>query len=276
MRQIHKHKIKIGIIGCGAIGSGIARFVEKDLKNHCQLTAFYDIDYTKASRLAEGLRLKKTLKGSLREMIEACDFVVEAVSAENTADILREVLKAGKDIMVMSVGKLLNARGVFRLAQRNGCHLLLPSGAVAGIDALKAAGLAGIDTITLTSRKPPEAFSGNPHLLKKNIDLSNLKKETVLFEGDVDTAVKLFPQNINVAATLALASGAKKKIRVCIITSPEYKNNSHEIEAAGPFGRITTRTDNVICPDNPKTSYLAVLSGMQTLRQFFSGISVGT
>ncbi|OGX37358.1 MAG: hypothetical protein A3G91_00620 [Omnitrophica WOR_2 bacterium RIFCSPLOWO2_12_FULL_50_9] len=269
-------KRKIGIVGCGAIGSGIARFVEKDLKNHCQLTAFYDIDYTRASRLAKELRLKKVCQDSLRGLIQTCDFVVEAVNAENTGSILREVLKEGKDMMVMSVGKLLNAEDIFRLAQENHCHLLLPSGAVAGIDALKAASLAGIDKITLTSRKPPRGFSGNRYLLKKNIDLSKIKKETVLFEGDVDTAVRLFPQNINVAATLALASGVKKKIRVCIITSPEYKNNSHEIEAAGPFGRITTRADNVICPDNPKTSYLAVLSGMQTLKQFFSGICVGT
>ena len=98
----------------------------------------------------------------------------------------------------------------------------------------------------------------------------------VIFEGDVDSAVKYFPKNINVAATLALACGAKEKILVRLMTSPEYKTNSHEIEVIGDFGRMVALTDNVVCPDNPKTSYLAVLSAIQTLKQFFSGVKIGT
>ena len=202
--------------------------------------------------------------------------MVEAVNAKNTRDIIQKALEAKKDVLSMSVGKLLNASGLFQLANQNHCHLLLPSGAIAGIDAIKAASLAGIQSITLTTRKPPSGFIGNPYLAEKGIDPLKIKRETVLFEGRVADAVKIFPRNINVAATLALASQCRNTLTVRIITSPKFKTTVHEIDAQGTFGRIRTQTDNVVCPDNPKTSYLAVLSGLQTLKQYCSGVFIGT
>ncbi|OGW98460.1 MAG: hypothetical protein A2Z81_07900 [Omnitrophica WOR_2 bacterium GWA2_45_18] len=202
--------------------------------------------------------------------------MVESVNAENTHRIILEAVKGKRNVLAMSVGKLLNADSLFRLAQRNNCTILLPSGAIAGIDAIKAASLVKIHKITLTTRKPPSSFLNNAYIMKKGVDLEKLKKETILFEGDVDTAVECFPQNVNVAATLALASHAKEKIFVRILTSPTYTTNTHEIEMEGEFGRLYTRTENVVSPDNPKTSYLAVLSGIQTLKQFCEGIMVGT
>ena len=271
-----RNKVRIGIVGCGAIGSRIAFGIQKDFKKDCQLNGLYDIDQTIAEQLAKKLSLEKVVKKSITELIKNCDCMVEAVSAKNTRDIIRQALRAKKDALSMSVGKLLNASDLFRLANQNKCHLLLPSGAIAGIDAIKAASLVGFDTITLTTRKPPSGFYGNPYLLEKGVDPSKITKETVLFEGDVATAIKIFPRNINVAATLALASQYQKKITVRILTSPKYKMNSHEIDATGKFGRIRTETNNVVCPDNPKTSYLAVLSGLQTLKQYCSGVFIGT
>jgi len=271
-----RNKVRIGIVGCGAIGSRIAYGIHKDYKKDCQLSGLYDIDQTTVELLAKKLSLKKIVKRSITELIKDCDCMVEAVSAKNTRNIIRQALRAKKDVLSMSVGKLLNASDLFRLASQNKCHFLLPSGAIAGIDAIKAASLVGIDTITLTTRKPPAGFYGNPYLLEKGIDLSKIMKETVLFEGDVATAIKIFPHNINVAATLALASQCRKKITVRILTSPKYKTNSHEIDLTGKFGHIRTETNNVVCPDNPKTSYLAVLSGLQTLKQYCSGVFIGT
>ena len=95
-------------------------------------------------------------------------------------------------------------------------------------------------------------------------------------KGDVYEALKHFPQNINVAATLALASKRSDILRIKIVTSPRYTTNSHEVEVVGDFGRLVTKTENVACPDNPKTSYLAVLSGIQTLKQYCNGILIGT
>ncbi|MCK5179852.1 MAG: DUF108 domain-containing protein [Candidatus Omnitrophica bacterium] len=270
------NRVKVGIIGCGAIGSRIAKSIKKDFKKDCQLTGLYDIDQKKADQLAKGLSLREAVKKTIPELIKSCDCMVEAVTAKNTQAIIRQALEAKRSVLSMSVGKLLNASDLFRLAKKNKCHLLVPSGAIAGIDAIKAASLVGIDTITLTTRKPPTGFANNPYLIKKGIDPSKITKETVLFKGDVAAAVKAFPRNINVAATLALASRSRKKIIIHIIVSPKYKTNSHTIELTGKFGRIVTQTDNFVCPDNPKTSYLAVLSGLQTLKQYCSGVFIGT
>ncbi len=269
-------RLKIGIVGCGAIGTGIARFVQKDLKKDCQLTALYDIDYNKAQGLEKKVSARGVARDSLDQLIDESDLIVEAVNAKSTQKIILKALTAKKDVMAMSVGKLLNAAGLFKLAHDNRCRLLLPSGAIAGIDAVKAAGLSRITSIKLTTRKPLSGFIGNSYLKKKGVDPSRIKKETVLFRGKVKEAVEHFPQNINVAATLALAAGAVRKMIVCIMTSPDYIRNSHEVEVFGSFGRIMTKTENVICPDNPKTSYLAVLSGMQTLKQYCQGVSIGT
>ena len=171
---------------------------------------------------------------------------------------------------------MLGSHDIFRTAYKNRCRLLVPSGAVAGLDAIKAASQRAITKITLTTRKPIQGFTQTEYITRKNINLSQITSETVLFEGDVKTAVEHFPQNINVAATLALASGAEDKLRIRILTSPEYKVNSHEIEVVGEFGRLLTRTDNEVCPDNPKTSYLAVLSAIQTLKQYFQEVKIGT
>ena len=271
-----RKKVRIGIIGCGAIGSRFARSVHKELKQDCQLSALYDIHPEKSTQLARSLSQPKIAKSSYQELLRGCDFLIEAVTSQNTAEIIRQALKAKKNVLAMSVGQLLNAQDLFALAKKNKCALLIPSGAIAGLDAVKAASLAGIKTVRLTSRKPPSGFAGSTYIEEKGIDLQGITSETVIFEGNVDSAVKHFPKNINVAATLALACGSKEKVSIRITTSPEFKTNSHEIEVTGDSGRIVSLTDNVVCPDNPKTSYLAVLSAVQTLKQFFSGVKIGT
>ncbi len=271
-----RKKLRIGIVGCGAIGSRIARSVVTELKKDCTLNGLYDIDVEKARRLSDEVSVKNIVTPSLKQLIKRCDFVIEAVKSKETKDIVRQVIQAKKSVLAMSVGKLLNAQDIFKLAEKNRSSVLLPSGAISGLDAIKAASMAGITSITLTTRKPPSGFSENTHIQKKGLNLDRIKSETVIFDGDVDTAVELFPENINVAATIALASGAKNKMRVRIITAPDFKRNSHEIDCIGEAGRMVSRTENVVCPDNPKTSYLAVLSAIQTLKQFFNAVKIGT
>jgi len=273
------YKLKICVVGCGAIGSRIAKAIHNDFKKDCRITGLYDIDQSKVDHLVKSLSLNINKEASLNELIKDCDCMVEAVNAQSTKNLIKKALIAKKNVLAMSVGKILKAQDLFQLARKNKCHILLPSGAIAGLDAIKAASLARIDHITLTTKKPPAGLMNNPYLAKKGIDLSNIRKETVLFEGDVDTAVHCFPQNINVAATIALASQIrknKKKIKIRIITSPKFKTNSHEIEMIGEFGSLYTKTQNIACPDNPKSSYLAVLSGLQTLKQYCTGILIGT
>ncbi|MDD3375602.1 MAG: DUF108 domain-containing protein [Candidatus Omnitrophica bacterium] len=272
-----KQKLKIGFIGCGAIGSRLAKSVKQDLKSYCTISGLYDVIAEKPKLLASKLKLEKSLiKNSLSQIIKSCDFIIEAIASPDTTKIIRQVVRAKKSILIMSAGKVLNARDVFRLAAKNQTNILVPSGAISGLDVIKSVGAENISNITLTTRKPPSGLSQSLYLTKKGIAIDRIKAETVIFDGTVDQAVKLFPRNINVAATIALASGVKDRIRIRIITSPSFKVNSHEIEVFGKFGHLTTRTDNVVCPDNPKTSYLAVLSATQTLKQFFNPIKIGT
>ena len=276
MNKVYNRRVNIGIVGCGAIGSRIAMSVSNELKDHCVLKALYDIDLKKSEILATQISQRQAFKKTYAQLLNSCTFVIEAVNATDTYTIIRQALLAKKNVLAMSVGKLLNQENLFRLARKNHCQILIPSGALAGIDAIKAASLANISSITLTTRKPPSGFANSSYVEEKGIHLGEISEETVIFDGDVDTAVKIFPKNINVAATIALACGVKDKMSVRIVTSPEYKTNSHEIEMVGDFGRMVSRTDNLVCPDNPKTSYLAVLSAIQTLKQFFNHVHVGT
>ena len=271
-----KDRLRIGIVGCGAIGSRIALSTKKELKSRFMVSALYDIDCQKSRTLAQRLNKPSLVKPSIQETIHSSDIVVEAVNTSATRDIVRQAISLKRSVLAMSVGRLLGQSRLFSLAEKNHCSLLMPSGAIAGLDAVKAASLAGIKKMTLTTRKPPQGFADNPYLRDKGISLKDVKEETVVFDGPVHEAVRYFPQNINVAAALSMAAGDSVEVKVRIIASPDVSRNTHEIVLEGPFGRITTRTENEICPDNPKTSYLAVLSGVQTLKQFYQHVKIGT
>jgi aspartate dehydrogenase len=270
-------KVKVGFIGCGAIGSRLAKSVRYDLKNHCQITGIYDLLPERTEKLATTLGLNRTVvKRSIPDLIRSCDFVVEAIASNKTTEIIEKVIQAKKGILIMSVGKILAIQQIFKLAEKNQTMILIPSGAIGGLDVIKSIDPKDISKITLTTRKPPSSLEQSDYLTKKKIFINSIKKETVLFDGNVQRSVDLFPRNINVAAALALASRAQNKIHIRIITSPKFILNSHEINVWGKFGHLSVRTDNLPCPDNKKTSYLAVLSAVQTLKQHFQTVKIGT
>jgi len=275
MKRSH-NKVRLGILGCGAIGSGIARSTLTDLKTSFQLTGLLDKDRQKALNLQNILRSRQLVKKDMKDLLRSCDLMVEAVDSPYTKSLIKTALEAKKTVLAMSAGKLIGAQDLFRLAHRQGVSILIPSGAIAGVDAIKSASLKKLSKIVLTTRKPLKGLRDTPYLKRRGINLSKIKKETIVFEGSVQSAVKYFPRNINVAATLAIATGLNSRLKVRLMTSPKYKNNSHEIEIVGEFGRLVTKTENKISPDNPKTSYLAILSGIQTLKDFCSGVKVGT
>jgi len=179
--------------------------------------------------------------------------------------------------MVMSAGGIAgDYLSISSLARKTGSKVYLPSGAVCGIDGVKAAMLGGIKTAELTTRKPPAALKGAPFIDKHGIDLDAINSETTIFEGSAREAIEGFPANINVSCTLSMAGIGIDKTKIKIITSPDYKSNSHEIVVEGEFGKLTARTENVPSPANPKTSYLAALSAIATLRQIVEPLKIGT
>ena len=252
-------KIKIGIIGCGTIGFQLAKAIKEKFSVRAELSALCDINKDKAEELKASSGLNPQIL-SMEELIKACDLIIEAASAKISYEVVQESLKQRKDVMIMSVGGIAEkAKELFALAQTKGSHIFLPSGAIAGLDAVKAASMAKINKATLITRKPLQGLKGAPYLAEKKIDLSRIKEETVIFEGEAIEAIKGFPKNVNVCATLSLAGIGAQKTGVKIITSPEYKTNIHEIQVEGDFGRLVTRTENVPSPTNPKTSFFLLL-----------------
>jgi aspartate dehydrogenase len=269
--------LKIGIVGAGAIGSSLAQVIFSEFSGRAELASLYDTDMQKAYSLANKFNNQKLVALNLEDLLNKSDLVIEATKMEAAFEIAKKTVSLAKDIMVMSVGGIIErAKELGTLAQEKQARIFIPSGAICGIDGLKAAACAKINKVTLTTKKPPKAFLGVPYVLKRKIRLDNINTDTVIFEGDAYTAIRAFPQNINVAATLSLAGIGPEKTVVRIIASPDITQNIHEVEIESDAGKITTRTENVTHPDNPKTSYLAVLSAIATLRGILSPIKIGT
>lgn len=273
-----KKSLKIGIVGCGAIGSSLAKTVIRDLSNDARLAALFDLNPQKARDLSLKLAGNNNLAlESLDRLIRASDLVIEAAHADSSRAIALQAISEGKDVMVMSVGGIVKGFPLLvKLSRKTGARIYIPSGAVAGIDALKAAKLGKIRKVILTTRKNPSSFKGVEYVERKGIRLDKIKNDLLIFSGSAQQAMKSFPQNINVAGILSLAGIGAAKTRVRIIASPRASRNVHEIEIESEAGNIFTRTENVLHPENPKTSYLAVLSAAATLKQILQSSKVGT
>ncbi len=271
----HRRKIKVGIIGCGTIGCEIAKACQSKFQNRFSLIAVCDIDVKKAYSLQKILKNNvKVLK--INELVKKADLIIEAASAKISGEILEKAIKNKKDILIMSVGGILGKEQLLKRAFEKGIRVYIPSGAICGIDGLKAGAIGRIDSLSLTTRKPPSGLLGAPYLKEKKIDLDNITKETIIFDGYAQDAIKGFPQNVNVCAVLSLAGIGGDKTRVKIITSPDYTENIHEVEIRGSFGRIVTRTETVPSKTNPKTSELAILSAIATLKNIANSVRIGT
>jgi len=270
-------KLKIGIVGCGAIGSSLAKEIVTNFGNSASLAALFDIRPEKAQFLSGKLtKSSKLCAANLDILIKRSDLVIEASSAKAAWEIARKSLSGRRKVMIMSVGGMVgHLDELLALALKNNAQVYFPSGAISGIDALKAANIAGVKKVVLTTRKHPDAFKGVEYVVKK-FKLAGLKKDKILFFGTAAQAVKYFPQNINVAAVLGLAGIGMHKTRVRIIASPGVRKNIHEVLIESKAAKIFTRTENILHPQNPKTSYLAVLSAMAVLKQILQPIKIGT
>ncbi|KXB07933.1 hypothetical protein AKJ58_01450 [candidate division MSBL1 archaeon SCGC-AAA385D11] len=271
----------VAIIGCGAIGSILANAIDKKRTGNSDLRFLFDMNFERAKDLADKLDGPTKVAKELNEILEdkSVDLVIEAASQEAVIQDSADVLRSGKDLMVMSVGAFSDSdllKEVRKVAEEAGKSIYLPSGALVGLDGVKAANIEKIDEITLVTRKPPEVLSTTKYVQEQNIDLSNLDRPQTIFESSAKNAVKAFPESVNVAASLSLAGVGFEKTKVKIIADPSLTSNVHEVNVKGEVGELSTKAKNVPSPDNPKTSYLAALSAIMTLRSLTEVISVGT
>lgn len=267
--------LRVGVIGCGTIGAEICCAIDRGLVE-ATLAGVSDIDAPRAHALVSGLGSTPPVLPP-GELIGASELVVEAVSRAVAPSIIAQCLERGRDIMVMSVGGLLERAEEFvALARRQGRRIYVPTGAIAALDAVKGACVASVSRVTLTTTKPPKGLDGAPYVVQNRIDLAAVREPTVIFSGSAREAVPAFPANVNVAAALSLAGIGADQTQVRIVADPTSNRNVHEIEAEGDFGRLAVRMENVPSPHNPKTSYMAALSAIALLRRITAPLVVGT
>ncbi len=259
--------MKIGIIGCGNIGRVVIRAVFEGVVD-CEVVCVFDADRRGFEKLPKEVISCLLFTDKFDFFImQDMDIVVEAASQEAVREFSAFVLGGGKDMMIMSVGALVDAgfRGqLVGLAKEKKVKIYIPSGAIAGIDGLKSAMSTGVGGVVLTTSKPPSSLG------------VDTKTKRIIYDGYAEEAVRLFPKNVNVSATLALAGVGFEKTRVKIIADPNLKENVHEVVVRGDFGTFSVRVENVPSPDNPKTSYLAALSAIATLKKITSPLQIGT
>ena len=257
--------LRIGIVGMGVIGTAIAKAASGDI----------------GGVTLAGVTVRSPAKAGgfpaypLDALIGRCDLIVEAATQAALREFAPAVLSAGRHLMVLSVGGLVGVLDEWaRLAEKNGCRILVPSGAIAGLDGVKGAREGRITAVTMETRKPPRGLAGAPYIDAQGIDLDAITTETLIFEGPATEAVKAFPANVNVVAALSLAGIGPDRTRIRIFAVPGQARNQHRITVEGEFGRLTIEVENVPS-ENPRTGKLSYMSAIAMLRELGAPVRVG-
>jgi aspartate dehydrogenase len=254
--------VKVGIVGCGAIGSEVARAASH--MDGVSEVVLFDIDPDATHQLKHLPRVK--VASSAAKLVDAVDLVIECANKGVVQTTIKAALGKGKKCMLLTVGALADDKlreSLLAVARSKGGKIYVPSGAVMGVDGVKAAAAADLKSVTLVTTKPPAG-------LDKDTD-----RWTLLFSGPARDAVKRFPKNVNVAATLSLAGLGFDQTHVQVAIDPLATRNSHKVIIEGSFGRARIEVENLPSPTNPATSYLASLSAIALLRRITSPIEIG-
>jgi aspartate dehydrogenase len=199
----------------------------------------------------------------------------QASTQAHLQEIAPKALGAGRDLVVLSCGALLGRADWVALAEANDCRILVPSGAIGGLDAVKGGAVGTITSVTMESRKAPAGWAGAPWVVERKIDLDAIREETLIFEGPATAACPAFPANVNVLAALSLAGVGPERTTTKIYAVPGLTRNTHRISVEGEFGSFSLEVRNVPS-ENPRTGRLSYLSTIALLRDLGATLRVGT
>jgi aspartate dehydrogenase len=276
------HSLKVGLIGCGAIGRTLALAIIDGKAGNVELSAICDIDEERLESLHKELgreEIKKYMSPFDLLKVPGIELVIEAATREAVKDISERALEMGKSLLVMSAGAFSDKdlyETLYSKAGERKLKIYIPSGAIIGLDGVKSASVEKLRRVEIISTKTPRSLEGAPYLKKNNIDISHLTEAKILFQGTADKAIEGFPKNVNVAVILSLAGIGVENTLVTIVADPKASLTKHEIKAEGDFGELHGITQNYLHPDNPKTSYLAPLSAIRLLKKISEPVQVGT
>jgi aspartate dehydrogenase len=259
--------IKVGIAGLGAIGCAVAKALTNDIGiENCTLHAVSDPE-PKSDFGVQNV--------SFEDLTDQCDLIIECLPAHIVPQLAEVCTSKNKDVIFISSAALLLYPQVVENLKRSDAKAYLPSGALCGLDGVKAMREMGIESVKIATTKPPNGLKGAPHIENNAIDLSTIDKKTCVFEGNALQASEGFPANINVAATLSLAGIGAYHTMVEIWADPDAKGNAHEITVSSKYSTINARVENMPDPMNPKSSVLAAQSIVACLRNMNSALVIG-
>ena len=253
----------VGVVGLGVIGRAVCGALDAGIEG-LALAGATARDRTRGEAFLRTLSAPPPYL-PLDQLIGAADLLVEASTQAHLAEWAPAALGAGKDLMVLSCGALVDRPD----------WVALPSGAIGGLDAVKAARVGRIASVTMETRKPPAGFAGAPWVLARGIALEALTEPTLIFEGRAGEAIKGFPANVNVLAALALAGVGPALTMSRIYAVPGLTRNTHAITVEGEAGRVRVEIENVPS-ENPRTGRLAALSAIAMLRELGATLRVGS
>ena len=263
----------VAIAGLGAIGLPLARALDAGIDG-LQLIAVAVRDVAKAEARLAGFRSPPRVVPIAR--LAEADIVVEAAPAAVFEAIATAAIEAGRIFVPASVGALLPRMHLVQRAQETGARIVVPTGALLGLDAVRAAAEGPVESVTIESRKPPAGLEGAPYLVQHGIEVAGLREAKRVFEGNAFDAAAGFPANVNVAAALALAGIGPVRTRVEIWADPKVTRNTHTIRVEAEAVRFTMTIENVPSEANPRTGKLTPLSMLACLRGLVSTLKVGS
>jgi aspartate dehydrogenase len=266
-------RIRVGIAGLGAIGKALAHKLDRGEVPGCRLAVVSGRDAGKTADFIAHLSAPVPAV-SLAELAEHADVIVEAAPAALLREIVAPAIKAGKKVVVLSVGALLSHPELMDGTLGSG-QILVPTGALIGLDAVSAAAEGKIHSVRMITRKPPPGLAGAPFLVENNIDIRSLKAPLKVFEGTAREAAIGFPANLNVAVALSLAGIGPDKTLLEIWADPTVTRNTHQIMVDSDSAKFSMTIEN-IPSENPKTGLITAQSVVALLRKLSAPVRVGT
>ena len=264
----------VAIAGLGAIGMRVAKALDSGVEG-LVLTAVSARDLKNAEqRVSEFSRPPEVIP--LTEIAGSADIIVECAPAFVFDDIARPAAEAGKILLPCSCGQLIERQDIIKLAKENGGRILVPTGALCGFDAVRAAAEGTIKELRIITRKPPRGIIGAPYVIQNKIDLTCVKEPLKIFEGSVREAAIGFPANLNVAAALSMAGSGPDETKVELWADPTKQRNEHQIIVDSDASHFEIKIEGIPSPENPATGLLTPLSVIATLKGLVTTFRVGT
>lgn len=265
--------LRVGIVGLGQVGRSLARALDRGLPN-LTLTAVCVRDEEVAKAWLSDLCAPPPTV-PLISLPHHCDLAIECAPSSLLPFIARPMLEAGKKVLVLSVGALLDHPELVELAEKNGGQILVPTGALLGLDAVTAAAEGRIHSVKMVTHKPVRGLLGAPFLATQGIDIKDLQEPMRIFSGSAREAARGFPANINVAVALGLAGIGPDRTELEIWANPKIDRNTHTIEVDADSASFSMTIRN-IPSDNPKTGRITAQSVLSMLRKMQAPLRVGT